>query len=32
MGAIAENTKTNPKVDAAAREKLITARIGLLLR
>jgi len=25
-------TETNPKVDAAAREKLITARIGLLLR
>lgn len=25
-------TKTDPKVDAAAREKLITARIGLLLK
>ena len=25
-------TVTNPKVDAASREKLITARIGLLLR
>jgi predicted metal-dependent peptidase len=25
-------TKTDPKVDAAVREKLITARIGLLLR
>ena len=25
-------TVTNPKVDAEAREKLITARIGLLLR
>ena len=23
---------TNPKIDAAAREKLITARIGLLLK
>jgi hypothetical protein len=32
MEAIAERTKTNPKVDAAAREKLVTARIGLLLR
>jgi predicted metal-dependent peptidase len=27
-----EVTATDPKVDAAAREKLITARIGLLLR
>ena len=25
-------TKTDPKVDAAAREKLVTARIGLLLK
>jgi predicted metal-dependent peptidase len=25
-------TETNPKVDASAREKLVTARIGLLLR
>ena len=25
-------TVTNPKIDEAAREKLITARIGLLLR
>ncbi len=25
-------TETNPQVDAAAREKLVTARIGLLLR
>jgi hypothetical protein len=25
-------TKTNPKTDSAAREKLVTARIGLLLR
>ena len=33
--AVAEKkpvTKTDPKVDAAVREKLITARIGLLLR
>ena len=27
-----EVTKTDPKVDTAAREKLITARIGLLLK
>lgn len=32
MELVAEHTKTNPRVDAAAREKLITARIGLLLR
>lgn len=33
MSAVAEAKKvTDPKVDAAAREKLITARIGLLLR
>lgn len=25
-------TETNPRIDAAAREKLITARVGLLLR
>lgn len=27
-----ESTKTDPRVDAAAREKLITSRIGLLLK
>jgi len=27
-----ESTVTDPKIDAAAREKLVTARIGLLLR
>ena len=36
MTTLAEKTKsvtvTDPKVDAAAREKLITARIGLLLK
>lgn len=35
MSDVAEKkpvTKTDPKVDAAVREKLITARIGLLLR
>ena len=32
MSEIAERPKTDPKVDAAAREKLITARIGLLLK
>ena len=33
MSAVAETKKvTDPKVDAAAREKLITARIGLLLK
>lgn len=32
MTTVAEKPVTNPKVDAAAREKLITARIGLLLK
>jgi predicted metal-dependent peptidase len=35
MSDVAEKkpvTKTDPKVDAAVREKLITARIGLLLK
>jgi len=29
---VLEKPKTDPKIDAAAREKLITARIGLLLK
>ena len=32
MHDVAEHSVTDPKVDAAAREKLITARIGLLLK
>lgn len=32
MNDVAENPVTDPKLDAAAREKLITARIGLLLK
>ena len=32
MSEVAERPKTDPKVDSAAREKLITARIGLLLK
>ena len=32
MSEVAERPKTDPKIDAAAREKLITARIGLLLK
>ena len=36
MSTLAEKSKvktvTDPKVDAAAKEKLVTARIGLLLR
>ena len=27
-----QKTQTNPQVDASARDKLVTARIGLLLR
>jgi len=32
MSEVAERPKTDPRVDSAAREKLITARIGLLLK
>lgn len=32
MHDVTEHSVTDPKVDAAAREKLITARIGLLLK
>ena len=32
MTTVLEKPKTDPKIDAAARDKLVTARIGLLLK